>query len=307
MLKGITGKTAVLIGVLFLLVLAVVNAQFMSRNLRRISENGKVRQQAAQLQAEISGVLLSLSDLESGQRGYLLTGNPSYLETYNNSVKQLPARFLRLRSELASGLPDERALESQLESIAQSKISEADETIRLRQKGYRHRAFGIVDSNRGKELMDAARARATALMGAATDRLSDYEQKTTTSIDATLTMAIGSALIFMILIVMVLGLLWAYSRRLEGDIARGSHALREKTAQLDSLTFTVSQQLPELLREVQDSLNNFFNHFFDYLPLGGQKHAAQLKQMAEESNRLMRDSLVGCPQPGDATARELAS
>ena len=300
-------KTAVLIGVLALLVLTIVNAASMSRNLRQIGENGKHRQQAAQLQADISDVLLSLSHIEAGQRGYLLTGNPSYLETYNNAVKQLPALFLRLRAELASGLPDERALESQLESLTQSKLAEADETIRLRQKGYRHRAFGIVDSNRGKELMDAARARASALSAAATKRLSDYEQRTSASIDATLNMAIRSALAFIILIVAVLGLLWAYSRRLEGDIARGSHALREKTAQLDSLTLTVSQQLPELLREVQDSLNNFFNHFFDYLPLGGQKHAAQLKQMAEESNRLMRDSLVGCHQPGDATARELAS
>lgn len=302
LLKGITKTTAVLIAVLAL-ALTMVNALFTSRNLRQISENGRLKEQAALLQADISGVLLSLVDLETGQRGYLLTGNPSYLETYNNSTKQLPAQFLRLRSELASAPAHERTLESQLESLTQLKVADADETIRLREKGYRHRAFGIVDTNRGKELMDQARACTASLSAAATARSSDYEQRTKASIDSTLTMAVGSALVLMILTAVVFGLLWAYSRGLEGDVARGSHALREKTAQLESLTLAFSQKLPDLLTGVQDSLNNFLNHFFDYLPAGGQKHAAQIKQMAEESNRLVKDSLVeGCRIPGDVTA-----
>lgn len=299
----IVKKTAVVIGVLALLALTIANALTASRNLRQISENGRLREQAAQLQVDISGVVLSLLDLEAGQRGYLLTGNPSYLETYNNSTRQLPAQFSRLRSELAAAPAHERELEAQLESLTQSKLADAEETIRLRQRGYRHRAFGIVDTNRGKELMDQARACTAALSAAATARLSDYEQRTKASIDATLTMAVRSALLLIILTVFVFGLLWAYSRSLEGDIARGSHALRDKTAQLESLTLAVSQKLPELLTGVQESLNNFLNHFFDYLPVGGQKHAAQIKQMAEESNRLIKDSLVeGCRTPGDAAA-----
>jgi CHASE3 domain sensor protein len=288
LLKGITKKAAVLIGVA-LLVLTIATAFVTGRNLRQIGENGKLREQAAVLQTDISGVLLDLVNLEAAQRGYLLTGNPSYLETYNNSTKQLPDLFVRLRSELASGPAHERALESQLESLTQSKLADADETIRLRQRGYRHRAFGIVDTNRGKELMDQARACAAALSAAATARLSDYEQKTKASIDSTLRMVIESALVLMILAVIAFGLLWAYSRGLEGDVARGSHALREKTAQLDSLTLAFSEKLPHLLTGVQDSLNNFINHFFDYLPVGGQNHAAQIKQMAEESNRLIKD------------------
>jgi Predicted periplasmic ligand-binding sensor domain len=305
LVKRIIKKTAVLTGVLALLALTIANAVSTSRNLRHIGENGRLRKQAAQLQADISGVLISLLDLEAGQRGYLLTGNPSYLETYNSSTKELPAQFLRLRSELASGPAHERELESQLESLTQSKLADADETIRLRQKGYRHRAFGIVDTNRGKELMDQARGCAAALSAAATARSSDYEQRTKASLDATLTMAVGSALVLMFLTAVVFGLLWAYSRGLEGDVVRGSHALREKTTQLESLTLTVSQKLPDLLTGVQDSLNNFLNHFLDYLPAGGQKHAAQIKQMAEESNRLIKDSLVeGCPSPAHALDRE---
>jgi hypothetical protein len=67
----------------------------------------------------------------------------------------------------------------------------------------------------------------------------------------------------------------------------------------------VSQKLPDLLTGVQESLNNFLNHFFDYLPVGGQKHATQIKQMAEESNRLVKDSLVeGCRTHADAAAGE---
>lgn len=284
-------KIAVLITVPVLLVLVIANAYSTAHNLQRIRANGELRQQSWLLQAEISAVQQNLADLEAGQRGYLLTGDSSYLERYTAAKQQLPLHFSRLRSVLIERPQDERALASQIESLTQAKLAEAEETIRLRQQGYRHRAFGIVDSNRGKQLMDEARVDVSTLLLAETKRSAGLEQRTSTSIDAALTETVGSTVVLLILTALVLGMLWAYSRGLEADVARGNQALRQKTAQLESIALTVSQQLPELLREVQDSMGNFLNHFLDYLPLGGQTQAAQIKEMTERSNRLITDSL----------------
>ncbi len=133
------------------------NASVASKNLRAIKDNAAQRLEASDVQAAIHAVDLDLHAIESGQRGYLLTGDDSYLAPFTQAVANLPVHLSDLRSHLAGRPNEERAIEKQLESVAEAKIDDANETIRLRQKGYRHRAFVLVDSNRGKELMDQSR------------------------------------------------------------------------------------------------------------------------------------------------------
>ena len=284
-------KAAVLIGVPVLLVLIIANAYIASRNFQVIRANETLKDQSAALQAEISGIELNLVDVEAGQRGYLLTGDSSYLERYQHAKEQSPARFSRLRSELSDRPQDESASESQLEALTLSKLAEAEETIRLRQQGYRHRAFGIVDSNRGKQLMDDARLRVAALAAAETERSSQYQQQTVANIDKAVKQIVISTAALLLLTALVFGIGWAHLRSLEAAIARSNEVLRAKSAQLESVALTVSQQLPELLRQVRDSASEFLSRFVDYLPAGGQTQAAEMVEMAEKSNRLITDSL----------------
>ena len=284
-------KAAVLIGVPVLLVLIIANAYTASRNFQVIRANETLKDQSAALQAEISGIELNLVDVEAGQRGYLLTGDSSYLERYQHAKEQLPARFSRLRSDLSDRPQDESASESQLEALTLSKLAEAEETIHLRQQGYRHRAFGIVDSNRGKQLMDDARLRVAALAAAETEKSSQYQQQTVANVDKAVKQIVISTAALLLLTALVFGIAWAHLRSLEAAIARSNEVLRAKSAQLESVALTVSQQLPELLRQVRDSASEFLSRFVDYLPAGGQTQAAEMVEMAERSNRLITDSL----------------
>jgi CHASE3 domain sensor protein len=129
--------------------LAVDHSKQMQRIAVRTLENSMI-------QAEISAVLKDLTDMETGQRGYLLTGDPSYLRPYADAKSRIAADFTSLRVGLANRAEPERSLESQLESLATSKQAEMYRSISLRQQGYRHRAFMLVDSNEGMEYMDNA-------------------------------------------------------------------------------------------------------------------------------------------------------
>ncbi len=62
---------------------------------------GQVRR--AQLATET--LLSQLKDAETGQRGFLLTGNPAYLEPYDAARQRLDADFKRLEQ---APLPDNR-------------------------------------------------------------------------------------------------------------------------------------------------------------------------------------------------------
>jgi CHASE3 domain sensor protein len=101
------------------------------------------------IQTDIAGVLKDLTDMETGQRGYLLTANPAYLQPYIDAKGRIGTDIAALRVRLANWAERERSLESQLESLARSKQAEMERSISLRQQGYRHRAFMLMDSNEG--------------------------------------------------------------------------------------------------------------------------------------------------------------
>jgi CHASE3 domain sensor protein len=291
--KGMIRKAVFSMGVVAVLAFIVVNGYFAAKNIRSVKQDLRLSQEAALLQADISRLQLTLVNLETGQRGYLLTEDPAYLEPYTSGVEQLAAQFSSLRAKLADRPPDERAVVTELETVAQSIVTEADESIRWRQQGYRSRAFRIVKSNHGKELMDQARAHTASLLATEASRLAEYEQKTSTIMSKAFTATVTWNLGLLAVSALVFGLLWLFGRGLEGEVARGSFALREKSTQLESFTQTVSQDLPELLKQMQGSLENFLVQYEDYLPARGQEHAAQIREMAAQSNRLMTNSLEG--------------
>jgi CHASE3 domain sensor protein len=71
--------------------------------------------------------------------------------------------FVSLRTQQAGQSQSERSMESQLESSAKAKQVEMDRTIDLRQRGYRHRSFVLVNTNEGKGYMDEARGAVASL------------------------------------------------------------------------------------------------------------------------------------------------
>ena len=150
-------KAALQIGVPALLALIAWNAYVAVNHLKQVQKIAALTLESSALQAQVSGALKDLTDMESGQRGYLLTGNPDYLQPYTDANARIATDFANLRAALASSTKNEQSLEAQLESLAASKQAEMERSIGLRQRGYRHRSFMLVDTNEGKQYMDDIR------------------------------------------------------------------------------------------------------------------------------------------------------
>ncbi|MFI4923031.1 MAG: diguanylate cyclase [Burkholderiales bacterium] len=99
-------------------------------------------------------VLLLLSDAETGQRGYLITGEERYLEPYNVSIASISNKLKQLTSS-------HRAVAVQnldsLNTLVNVKIGELNETIALRRKAGFEAALKAVLTDKGKASMDAIR------------------------------------------------------------------------------------------------------------------------------------------------------
>ncbi|NOQ79175.1 MAG: diguanylate cyclase [Gammaproteobacteria bacterium] len=100
--------------------------------------------------------LSALKDTETGQRGYLLTNDTSYLEPYYSGVINAKNQFEKLKTLTI----DNSIQQNRLNSLAQSlklKFSELAGTIELQNNKQDNKALEIVKQNRGKKYMDDIR------------------------------------------------------------------------------------------------------------------------------------------------------
>lgn len=136
-----------------------------------ISETSQWRSRAAldeltelsSARLRVQRLLLSMTDAETAQRGYLLTGRTEYLEPYRNATESLPAnlKWLRAHADRRGSLADAVA---RLEEGVAEKLSELSTTIRLTDDGRTDAARELLMSNIGKERMDAIRASAEQIL-----------------------------------------------------------------------------------------------------------------------------------------------
>src|ERR1700685_2688974 len=95
-------KAALKIGVPALLAFIAWNAYLAVNHLQRVRKTAVLTLESSAIQAKLSGVLKDLTDMETGQRGYLLTGDPAYLKPYAEGKTRIETHFAGLRSELAN-------------------------------------------------------------------------------------------------------------------------------------------------------------------------------------------------------------
>jgi CHASE3 domain sensor protein len=289
-------KIALEIAIASLAVLIAVNAYVVIRNLKHIQETTSRRVEAALMQADISNVLLDLDDMETGQRGYLLTGNPSYLRPYNDANGRLAAHFSSLRSRLtAKPSEQERSIEAHLESVAQAKIAEIEETIRLREKGYRRRAFVLVNSNHGQELMEEARSTLNTLSSAQRSNVARSERELNESVRRAYKESVSANCILLAVTAGTLLVFNMYSKRLERSCAHCSEQLRATSTQVERLTSTVSQNFRALVQNTQTDAKTLLDSYGGFLPRRGQEHAESIYHGTDQMNRLLDELFKESP------------
>jgi PAS domain S-box-containing protein len=107
--------------------------------------------------SDLNACLATLDDAETGQRGFLITGDDSYLAPYRTSVSVLDSRFRHL-ADLTRDNPAQQADAGELRRLANEKLTELARTIAVRRSDGFAAAQAIVATHQGKETMDAIRA-----------------------------------------------------------------------------------------------------------------------------------------------------
>jgi PAS domain S-box-containing protein len=138
-----------------LLILLVVS--FLSyRDWSAYQRSAPQVQHSRALLQQVELVVSYVKDAETGQRGFVLTGDPEYREVYDKAVAALPSELTNLRTLVAEE-PALRTRVATLSSLISEKLSELKETVVLRQNEGFQAALALVETNRGKSAMDDIR------------------------------------------------------------------------------------------------------------------------------------------------------
>nr|WP_042671832.1 CHASE3 domain-containing protein [Methylobacterium sp. B34] len=100
-----------------------------------------------------------IQEAETGQRGFLLTGDPTYLDPFTRAGRELPGAEAHLRA-LTGDNAGQQARLDQLRPIIDEKIAELARSTERMQAGDQAGGLAIVRTNAGRDLM--RRIRATA-------------------------------------------------------------------------------------------------------------------------------------------------
>jgi signal transduction histidine kinase/ActR/RegA family two-component response regulator len=124
--------------------------------------NREAAREAIEYQELLSGLLSLAQDSESGQRGYLLTGEKSYLEPYRRAVAAIPGQLARIDSMTA---PDDQLVQqiNRIKDALSQKQAELAETIALYDQGDAAKALNLVRGGQGKAAMDQIRTSMDAI------------------------------------------------------------------------------------------------------------------------------------------------
>ncbi len=168
-----------------------------------------IRRQMAQAQSVIDelGTTLSLiTDNETGTRGYVITGDDSYLEPYYTAISTVDSHLKHLRS-LISDDPTQLANLIQLEPKIEQKLDFSRDVVALRRKVSFEAAQEKIVQGTGKALMDDIRSAVAHMQSVEHSRLDAMSDELVTSATGTgwLLATVPFCLAFIALIYTIIG------------------------------------------------------------------------------------------------------
>jgi len=125
-------------------------------NIRTLREDNQMIVHSHNVIVVLDGLLSSIKDAETGQRGFLLTNSERYLGPYNAALQAVKPQI----DELTALTHDNARQQGRIAPLRQhidAKLSELKETIDLRRRGEADAALSVVKSDRGKLEMDTIR------------------------------------------------------------------------------------------------------------------------------------------------------
>jgi signal transduction histidine kinase len=275
----------------------------------------RVQQQASagvrhtlEVENRVRGVLSRLQDAETGQRGYLLTGEADFLEPYETALAHLDEDMSALERAVADN-PRQRARVARLRRFADARL----DLLRVSVVLYQNNAPNRIDVNRlrrGKALMDVARS-IVASMVAEEQQLLTVRQAAVSRAASRLTIGLLAAAIALLLLgaIVLLDARARLRRALDdaGELARANRLLTAEAASREAAEAQVRQmQKVEAVGQLTGGIAHDFNNMLAIIIGSLDLAKRRLAGAHARAEQCIDNALEGAQRAAQLTGRLLA-
>jgi PAS domain S-box-containing protein len=262
------------------LLLASVGITYLV-GLNALKSNGRLSHQQAVMQ-QLQEVVLTITVAETGQQGFLLTGEPQYLQDYQTAQTRIRSELDALRQLAKSGdLPT--ATVGRITEATDEKLGELAETIELKEQRGSEAALNLVRSGKGKGLMDEIRAQVSLVQ---TDEAAEYARAS----DSAQRTAFARTFTYLLTLLLNLGFLANAYFRVSAEIRRRKAATVEVELRKELLATTLASIGDAVIVTDKDGRVTFLNTEAERLTGWRQQEAlgSPLTQVFQITNELTR-------------------
>jgi signal transduction histidine kinase len=214
---------------------------------RQLAEASRRVEGAARRANAMGEVLRVLIQAESGQRGYILLGEPAYLLPYQEALTKISPDLRELDAAFSTADPKVRATVEEIGHLSHSKVAEMGETLDLYRDEGRSSAIALVRTDFGRKTMAQVTERVRQLQRAEADDMLEASRSWRT--DRSLSFAIMSAALaaslFLVLLLRQLVLRYMSSKDREAE------RLAERQTELERVVKRRTEDLSELSTHLQ--------------------------------------------------------
>jgi signal transduction histidine kinase/DNA-binding response OmpR family regulator/CHASE3 domain sensor protein len=151
-------SAGLLAGVLAVVLVFLLGGLIAYRNTGILLRDATLVTHTHEVLSALSDVLSLMKDAETGQRGFIITGDERYLQPYTFATKQVSKRLQEIEKLVADN-PLQLSQLPALQSAVEAKMSELADTIKLRRNEGFEPAQALVNADRGREVMDRIRTK----------------------------------------------------------------------------------------------------------------------------------------------------
>lgn len=264
------------------------------RNIENLNKSSELLTETYQLNFKLEQIFSQLKDAETGQRGFIITNDPSFLDPYKSGRENINNSFAELK-ELTK---NNKALQDSLKTLNVL----IDKRMESFLKSFRFSSVGNYNDPNfrenflyGKKLMDTIRSKITAMIDRENQTLYERQQAYESNLKVT------PFFLYLVLLVSLLLMFFAYNKIISdlGKLKNYNQQLevfKESTKQseiisqhgnwildIEENTFTYSDNLYRLLGEEPQSFEPTLENFMSFV------HPDDLEKFKNEVDKMMKD------------------
>jgi methyl-accepting chemotaxis protein len=244
------------------------------RNITDLIENDGWVEHSTQVRIELANLLSEMKDAETGQRGYLLTGDDSYLEPHETALQKIEGTYPELVKLTADNPRQQRRLAS-ISPLIDGKLAELQKTIDLRRTQGLDPALKIVLNNSGKILMDQIRGLIAEADQEEVDLLKQRAEAAHASADMATSIILWAGLLGSVAVALI-G--WFITRSLSQQIGSAVSQIQSSSAELQ----IAAKQQASGAKEQSTAMTEISTTISELL--------ATTRQIAESARRVARNA-----------------